>query len=92
MPNQRQILQEVDQNVRRKPNLTVIQRNEAIGTSIAGASLKEIADHFECTPQGIGRLLKKYHSTGTTADKPRSGQPPILSRHHLPGCSKSTQN
>jgi transposase len=67
--------------VHRNPNLTVIQRNEAIGISVAGASLKEIADYFECTPQGIGRLLKKYHSTSTTADKPRSGRPSILSHH-----------
>jgi transposase len=67
--------------VHRKPNLTVIQRNEAIGISVAGASLKEIADYFERTPQEIGRLLKKYHSTNTTADKPRSSRPPILSRH-----------
>jgi transposase len=75
------ILQEVGQNVRRKPNLTVCQRNEAVGMSVAGASLKEVADHFGCTPQGIGQLLKKYHSTGTTADKPQSGHPQILSRH-----------
>jgi transposase len=67
--------------VRRKPNLTVGQRNEAVGMSVAGASLKEIADHFGRTPQGIGQLVKRYHSTGTTADKPRSGRPKILSRN-----------
>jgi transposase len=71
----------VDQNVPRKPNLTVIPRDEAVGMSVAGASLKEIADPFERTPQGIGRLLKKYYSTGTTANKPCSGRPPILSHH-----------
>jgi transposase len=81
MPYPRQILQEIDQNVRRKPNLTIGQRDAAVGMSVAGASLKEIADHFGRSPQGIGRLLKKYHSTGTTADKPRSGRPPVLSRH-----------
>jgi transposase len=81
MPDQRQILQELDHNVRRKPNLTVGQRNEAVRMSVAGASLKEIADHFGRTPQGIGQLVKKYHSTGTTADKPRSGRPQILSRN-----------
>jgi transposase len=81
MPNPRQILQEIDQNVRRKPKLTVGQRDAAVRMSVAGASLKEIADHFGRSPQGIGRLLKKHHSTGTTADEPRSGRPPVLSRH-----------
>jgi transposase len=81
MPNPRQILQEIDQNVHRKPNLTVGQRDAAVGMSIAGASLKEIADHFGHSPQGIGQLLEKYHSTGITADKPCSGCPPVTSRH-----------
>jgi hypothetical protein len=31
--------------------------------SVAGALLKEKADHFGRSPQGIGRLHKKYHST-----------------------------
>jgi hypothetical protein len=44
MPNPRQILQEIDQNVRRKPKLTVSQRDAAVGMSVAGASLKEIAN------------------------------------------------
>jgi transposase len=81
MPNPRQILQEINQNVRRKPNLTVGQRDAAVGMSIAGALLKEIAHHFGHSPQGIGQLLKKYHSTGTTADKPCSGCPPVTSHH-----------
>jgi transposase len=81
MPNQRQISQELDQNVRRKPNLTIAQRNEAVGMSAAGASLKEIAQYFGRTTQGIGKLLKKYHTTHTVEDKPRSGRPSILSRH-----------
>jgi transposase len=62
-------------------NLTVSQRDAAVRMSVAGASLKEIANHFGRSPQEIGRLLKKYHSTGTTADKPRSGRLPVLSRY-----------
>jgi transposase len=81
MPNQRQILQEVHQNVRRKPNLTITQRNEVVGMSATGLSLKEIAQYFGRTTQGIGKILKKYNTTHTVEDKPRSGRPPILSRH-----------
>lgn len=47
--------------------------------SVAGASLAEIAEHVGRTPQGIGRLIKKYHSTGTKEDRARSGRPLILS-------------
>jgi hypothetical protein len=53
MSNQRQILQEVDQNVRRKPNMTLQERNEAIGMWVSGAALEEIATRFGRTPQGI---------------------------------------
>jgi transposase len=81
MSNQRQILQEVDQNVRRKPNMTLQERNEAIGMWVSGAALKEIATRFGRTPQGISQLIRKHDSTGTVQDKPRSGRPPILSLH-----------
>jgi transposase len=67
--------------VRRKPNLTIAQRNEAVRISAAGSSLKEIAQYFRRTRQGIGKLLKKYHTTYTIEDKPRSGRPPILLRY-----------
>jgi transposase len=81
MSNQRQIFQEVDQNVRRKPNMTLQERNEAIGMWVGGAALKEIATRFGRTPQGISQLIRKHDSTGTVQDKPRSGRPPILLLH-----------
>jgi len=79
MPNQRQILREVYQNVRRKPNMTLQEINEAVGMCVGGAALKEIATRFGRTPQGISQLIKKHNSTGTVQDKPQSGRPPILS-------------
>jgi hypothetical protein len=81
MPDERQIVQELDQDVRRKPNLMVCQRSEAVGMCVGGVGLKEIAAYFERTPQGIGRLIKKHNTTGSVEDLPRSGRPPILSRH-----------
>ena len=70
MATQRGILQELDQNVRRRPNMTTEERNKAVGMSAGGAAVKEIADHFRRTPQGIRTLLKKHFHSGTTQDKP----------------------
>ena len=47
----------------------------------AGATLQECADAYGRTQHCIRDLWKKYHQTGTTKDKPRSGRPPILSLH-----------
>jgi transposase len=81
MSNQRQILQEVDQHVCRKPNMTLQERNEATGMWVSGAALKEIATCFGHTPQGISQLIRKHDSTSTVQDEPRSGRPLILSLH-----------
>jgi transposase len=81
MPNQRGILQELDQNVRREPNLSKAQRDEAFGVFVGGAPLKEIAEYFDRTPRRIGKILKKYHNTGTTQDEPRPGRPKLIDRH-----------
>lgn len=37
---------ELDQNVRRGPNMTISERNEAIGMLRSGCSVAEVADHF----------------------------------------------
>ncbi|KAF1923518.1 uncharacterized protein M421DRAFT_104392 [Didymella exigua CBS 183.55] len=79
MPPQRQILQELDQNVRRGPNLTIVQRNQIMGLLAGGCTVKEAADAYGRTERCIRDLRKKYTTTGTTEDKPRSGRPPILS-------------
>jgi transposase len=81
MATQRGVLQELDQNVRRRPKMTIEERSEAVGMSVGGTAVKEIADHFWRTPQGISTLLKKHYHSGTTQDKPRSGRPKMISRH-----------
>jgi transposase len=78
MPPQSRILQELDQNVRRGPNLTIAQRNQIIGMLGSGATVTEVADAYGRTARCIRDLRKKYTTTGTTADKPRTGRPPIL--------------
>jgi transposase len=46
-----------------------------------GMRLGEVAVVFGRSPQCIGRVVKKYNTTGTVQDKPRGGRPPVLSRH-----------
>ena len=46
-----------------------------------GCSTAEVAAAFHRNPSTIRRLHQKYSTTATTADKPRSGRPTILSRH-----------
>jgi transposase len=43
-----------------------------------GASVTEVADAYGRTTRCIRDLRKKYTTTGTTEDKPRTGRPPIL--------------
>ena len=81
MPPQRRILQELDQNARRGPNLTIAQRNQIIGMLRSGATVAEAADAYDRTERCIRDLKKKHDITGTTQDRPRSGRPPMLSLH-----------
>jgi transposase len=81
MPPQRRILQELDQNVRRGPNLTIAQRNQIIGMLHSGATVAEAANAYGRTERCIRNLKKKHNITGTTQDRPRSGRPPMLSLH-----------
>jgi transposase len=70
----------MDQNVRRKSNMTIEERNQAIGMLTAGATRAEVAAAFGRSRQCIGRLVTKYNTTHSVQDKPRSGRPYILSR------------
>lgn len=79
MPLQDLSVQESKQNARRGPNLTIAQRDQIMGMLHGGATVAEVADAYGRTERCIRDLRKKYHQTGTTADKPRSGRPPILS-------------
>lgn len=81
MPPQRRILQEIDQNTRRRPNLTVQQRNQIIGMLHGGATVAQVADTFGRSERGIRDIRQRYQQTGKTTDQPRSGRPPILSHY-----------
>jgi transposase len=70
----------MDQNMRRKPNMTVEERNQAMGMIVAGCTRGEVAAAFGRSRQCIGRLIIKYNTTTSVQDKPRSGRPHILSR------------
>lgn len=81
MPTPRIFGREISQNARRKPNMSPAERNYAIGMLKGGCSVVEVADACGRSPSTIRRLINKVTTTGTTTDKPRSGRPPILSRH-----------
>jgi transposase len=81
MATPRQFGQELDQNVRRRPNMTVYERDKAIGMLRGGCTVSEVTTHFQRGDQTIRDLKRKYNSTTTTQDKPRSGRPPMLSLH-----------
>jgi transposase len=46
-----------------------------------GCTVVEVAKAYGRSDRCIRDLRTKYHQTGTTADKPRSGRPPVLSPH-----------
>lgn len=81
MATPRRFGQEIDQNVRRGPNLSITQRNQIIGMLNSGATVKEVAKAYGRNDRSIRKLRLKYYQTGTVEDKPRSGRPPILSLH-----------
>lgn len=66
---------EISQSVRRKPNMSLAERNIAIGMWKAGCTMVEVADACGRSKSTISRLIKKATTTGTTEDKPRSGRP-----------------
>jgi transposase len=65
--------------MRRGPNLTVQQRDQIIGMLAGGCTAAEVGRTFGRSARCIRDLNKKYHQTGTTKDKLRSGRPPVLS-------------
>ena len=79
MPTPRRFGQEIDQNVRRKPNTSQETRNRIIGMLEGGARKCEAADAHGCSPRTVQRIWKKYKETGSVEDLPRTGRPPILS-------------
>lgn len=63
----------------RGPNMSLTERNIAIGMLMAGAGYREVAEYFHRDATTIRRLHHKYNTTHTTADRPRSGRPPVFS-------------
>ena len=71
--------QEVSQNVRRMPNMTIKERNITISILAGGCGVVEVAAHFHQACSTIRRLHQKYNTTATTKDKSYSSRPKILS-------------
>jgi IS30 family transposase len=55
--------------------LTIAERWQAIRMSNTGMSSRNIAVQFNVNHTVIGRLIQRYHQTGTVNDRPRSGRP-----------------
>ena len=61
--------------------MTQSERDCAIRMLQAGATTIEVANAFSRTDCCICKLYAKFNTTHTTVERPRSGRPPILSRH-----------
>lgn len=59
MPPPRQFGQEIDHNVRRRPNLTPTQREQIIAKYQAGVSTAELVEEFSCSKHAIQYTIKK---------------------------------
>jgi hypothetical protein len=80
MPIQRQFGQELNQNVRRGPNISPGACQAIIAKREYGASIKKLAAGFGWSESAIKYTIRTYSLT-TTQKKPRSGRPHILSLH-----------
>jgi hypothetical protein len=76
-----QFAQGQSQNVSRGRNMTIEERDRAIGMLCGGCTYSEVAQALHRDPSTIRSLYQKYNTTSTTRDRPRSGRPPVLSRH-----------
>jgi transposase len=81
MPNQPQDRQNSHQNARRGPNISPAQRLQIITKRECGATLNELVAEFGRSMSAIRYTLRTYANTTNPIDKPRSGRPPVLSRH-----------
>ena len=62
-----------------KRRLTASERQLAIGKLQAGCKAREVAEELGVSDRSIRNLYKKFRTTGTTQDRPRSGRPGVLS-------------
>ena len=81
MPPRRQFGAEISGNRRRGPNLTPDQRLQIIAKASAGVSTTELVKEFNRDATTIRRVIRLATTRTTTTEAPRSGRPPILSRH-----------
>jgi len=59
--------------------LTFAQVNQALGLLAGGATQTEVARRFNVADLMITKLVTRINATGTTADRPRPGQPRVTS-------------
>ena len=59
------------------PRLNIDERNQAVGMLRGGASVREVSQAFQVHHTSIYRLLHRNQTTGTIADRPRSGTPRV---------------
>jgi hypothetical protein len=78
MPIQCRFGQELNQNVRRGPNVSPGACHAIIAKREYGASIKELASEFGQSESAIKYTIRTYSPT-TTQEAPRSGRPHILS-------------
>lgn len=81
MPTPRRFGQDVDQNVRRGPNISPAERQRIIAEREVGVTVRELAAEFGRSESAIKYTLRTYTKTATTEERPRSGRPRILSHH-----------
>jgi transposase len=67
------------ENVKSRRRLTAAERELVIGKLEAGSKAQEVADELGVSDRSIRNLYKKYRTTGSTQDRPRSGRPGVLS-------------
>jgi transposase len=60
--------------------LSVAQRDSIISKREAGSTTKELAEEFACSRRAIQKTIQRWDSTGSNYSRPRTGQPPKLSR------------
>jgi transposase len=65
--------------MRRGPNISIRERDQVIGMLRGGSTVQEVAQQYGRNDRTIQKIRQKFNQTSTTADKPRSGRPPVLS-------------
>jgi transposase len=83
MPPQRSFGTEISGNRRPNGELSIDARNSIISKSEAGVSTAELAAEFSVTPKCIRDTLRRYRKTGSNANRPGRGRPPILTRREI---------